>query len=255
MIRLIFFALFSLILSACDQEAAFETLVPKEESALAKELIAKLAAKDFSAVEFRLDSKVRTPDVREKLEQMVRILPTGELKSVRTVGAYTTKSSTSTTYDLTYEYEYADGWVVANAVLERRDGKVTLQSIHFSQTKESLATLNHFTFEGKGIAHYFVFALSIFIPLFIVYTLVLCSRTKIPKHKWLWLLFVAVGFVQFQFNWIDGTWGVQPLSLLLLGAGFTKAGPVAPLIFGLAFPLGAVVFLAKRRSQQRSNDA
>lgn len=255
MIRLIFFALFSLFLIACDQEAAFETLVPKEESALAKELIAKLAAKDFSAVESRLDSNLRTPDVREKLEQMVRILPTGKLESVRTIGANTTTSSTVTIYNLTYEYEYADGWAIANAILERRNGQVKLQGIHFSRTKESLSTLNRFTFEGKGIAHYIVFALSIFIPLFIVYSLVLCSRTKIPKHKWLWLLFIAAGFVQFQFNWTDGTWGVQPLSLLLLGAGYAKAGPVAPLIFRLAFPLGAVVFLAKRRLQQRSNDA
>jgi hypothetical protein len=255
MIRFIFFALFSLLLNACDQEAAFETLVPKEESAIAKELIAKLAAKDFSAVESRLDSNVRTPDVREKLEQMVRVLPTGALKSVRTVGANTTTSSTGTTYDLSYEYEYADGWVVASAVLERRDGQVTLQGIHFSPAKESLATLNRFTFEGKGIAHYIVFASSIFIPLLIVYTLVVCSRTKIPKRKWLWLLFVAVGFVQFQFNWTDGTWGVQPISFVLLGAGFAKAGSVAPWMFRLAFPLGAVVFLAKRRSLQRSNDA
>lgn len=233
----------------------FEKFVPKEESALAKELIAKLSAKDFAAVESRLDIKLRTPDVRGKLEQMARALPTGEPKSIRMVGTNTSTASAATTYNLTYEYEYPEGWVVANAVLERRDGQVTLQGIHFLPSKQSLAATNRFTFEGKGIAHYIVFALAIAIPLFVVYALVLCARTKFPKRKWLWLLFVAVGLVQFHFNWTNGAWDIQPVSFALLGAGFTQAGPVAPYIFTLAFPLGAIVFLAKRRSLLKSNDA
>jgi hypothetical protein len=252
--RYIVFALLALLLAGCDQEAMFEKFVPKEESALARELIAKLAVKDFAAVESRLDAKLRTPDVREKLEQMARALPAGEPKSVRTVGTNTSASSAATTYNLTYEYEYPEAWVVANAVLERRDGQVTLQGIHFLPSKQSLASTNRFTFEGKGFAHYVVFALAIAIPLFIVYALVVCARTKFPKRKWLWLLFVAVGFVQFQFNWTNGAWGVQPVSFALLGAGFAKTGPVAPYIFTLAFPLGAIIFLAMRRSLQKSND-
>jgi hypothetical protein len=254
MLRHIAFSLLALMLAACDQEAMFEKFVPKEESALAKELIAKLAAGDFAAVESRLDSKLKTPDVRERLQQMARALPRGEPKSVQTVGTNTNTSSAATTYNLTYEYEYQEGWVVANTVLERRDGQVTLQGIHFLPSQQSLATINRFTFEGKGVAHYIVFALAIAIPLFIVYALVVCARTKFPRRKWLWLVFVAVGLVQFQFNWTNGAWGVQPLSFALLGAGFTQSGPVAPYIFTLAFPLGAVIFLAKRYSQRRLSD-
>lgn len=253
--RYIVFVLLALLLAGCDQGAMFEKFVPKEESALARDLIAKLAAKDFAAVESRLDSKLRTSDVREKLEQMARALPAGEPKSVRTVGTNTSASGAATTYNLTYEYEYPEGWVVANAVLERRDGQVTLQGIHFLPAKQSLATTNRFTFEGKGIAHYVVFALAVAIPLFIVYALVVCARTKFPKRKWLWLLFIAVGVVQFQFNWTNGAWGIQPISFALLGAGFTQTGPVAPYIFTLAFPLGAILFLVKRRSLLKSNDA
>lgn len=251
--RYIVVALLAVLLAGCDQEAMFEKFVPKEESTLARELIAKLAAKDFAAVESRLDSSLRTPDVREKLEQIARALPAEEPKSVRTVGINTNTSGAATTYNLTYEYEYPEGWVVANAVLERRDGQVTLQGIHFLPAKQSLAATNRFTFEGKGITHYVVFALAIAIPVFIVYALVVCARAKLPKRKWLWLLFVAVGLVQFQFNWTNGAWGVQPISFALLGAGFTQSGPAAPYIFTLAFPLGAIVFLLKRRSLLNSN--
>jgi hypothetical protein len=41
---------------------------------------------------------------------------------------------------------------------------------------------------------------------------------------------------------------IQPVSLLLLGAGFSQAGPYAPLVFAVAIPVGAIVFLARRRS-------
>jgi hypothetical protein len=77
---------------------------------------------------------------------------------------------------------------------------------------------------------------------------VVCARTRLAKRKWLWLVFVALGVVQFQFNWTTGAWGIQPLAFLLLGAGYTQAGPVAPLVFTLAFPLGALVFLARRKA-------
>jgi uncharacterized membrane protein YfbV (UPF0208 family) len=243
--RLIF-ALLILLISGCSQEALLEKFIPKEESALAKELIAKLAIKDFTAVESRLDAKLRTPDIREKLNQMQQVLPPGEPKSVRTVGSQTHQFDAVTTYKLTYEYEYPDGWVLASTVLERRDGQITLQGIHFLPAKQSLAVTNRFTFEGKGRAHYIVFALAIVIPLFVIYALVLCARTNIHKRKWLWFLFIAVGLIQFQFEWTSGAWSIQPISFTLLSAAFVKAGPMAPYIFTLPLPLGAILFLVKK---------
>ncbi|MCZ8233722.1 MAG: hypothetical protein O9335_01060 [Inhella sp.] len=250
--RFIVLSLLALLLTGCSQEALFERFVPQEESALAKELIAKMAAKDFAAVESRLAGPLKTPDLREKLEQMSSLLPPEPPKSVKTVGANTSTSSAATTYNLTYEYEYPDRWIIATTVLERRDGQLILEGIHFMPSSQSLAATNAFTFKGKGIAHYTVFALAIAIPLFIVYALFVCARTKLPKRKWLWLLFVAAGVVQFQFDWTSGAWGVQPISFALLGAGFAKAGPVAPYVFTLAFPLGAIVFLLKRRSMLKA---
>lgn len=244
-----------LALSGCDQEALFEEFVPKEESILAKQLIAKLAAKDFPAIEAQLDAKLRTPDLRGKLEELARLLPEGDPKSVRTVGAHTSSMNSVTTYDLTFEYEYTNAWIIAFARLEGRDGKVTLQAIHLTPARQSLEATNRFTFAGKGLLHYVIFALAIVIPVLVIYALVLCARTTIPKRKWLWFLFIAVGLVQLQFNWATGAFGIKPISFALLGAGFVKAGPVAPYVFNLAFPLGAVIFLAKRSSFRKANAA
>lgn len=244
----------SLALAGCDQEALFETLVPKEEATLARQAIAQLAVRDYAAVESLLSPSLRTPDVRGKLEALAGLLPSAEPKGIRTVGAHTNTSNAVTTYDLTLEYDYQDAWLIANIVLERRDGKVTLQGMHFTPRTMSLEAENAFTLSGRSALHYAVLAAAIAIPLFIVYVFVVCIRTRIPKRKWLWLLFVAVGLVQFQFNWATGAWGVQPFGVALLGAGFAKAGPVAPYVFTLAFPLGAVLFLARRRSFARPDD-
>jgi len=114
--------------------------------------------------------------------------------------------------------------------------------------KQSLKEINKFTFIGKSIRHYIVFGLALAIPIFILYVLVLCIRTPIVKRKWLWLLFVALGFVQLSLNWSDGSYSIQPISVALLGSGFFIAGPYAPVILNVAFPLGAVIFLFRRRS-------
>ncbi|WP_295640325.1 hypothetical protein [uncultured Methylibium sp.] len=245
----------ALVLSACDQEAMFEKFVPKEEAALAKQVIFQLTARDFASVEAQLDPSLRSPDLRSKLDEMAKQVPSGEPMSIRTVGAHTNTTNSITRFDLTFEYQYKDTWLVANAVLERRDGKVVVQGIHFTPRTRSLEAENAFTLAGKSALHYAVLALAVAIPLLVVYALIVCVRTKVPKRKWLWLLFVAVGLVQFQFNWTTGAWGIQPLSFALLGAGFFKAGPVAPYIFTLAFPLGALVFLKKRRSYAQRVDA
>jgi len=241
------------LLAGCDQQAMFEKFIPKEESAIAKDILSRLAAKDYVAVEKELDPSVKNTSVHAALEQMAAMFPPGEPVSINTVGANTSTVNGVTTYDLTFEHESSNAWLLTNVVLQRRDAQVTVLGLHVTPMKQSLKELNRFTFAGKGILHYIVFALAIAIPVFIVFTLVLCFRTPIAKRKWLWLLFVALGFVQFSLNWTDGTYGIQPISFALLGAGFFSAGPYAPIIFNITFPLGAIIFLFKRRSLGAAN--
>jgi hypothetical protein len=247
--------LFAMLLVGCDQQAMFEKLAPAQEVTIAKDLIAKLAERDFTSVEARLGGSLRTPDTRAKLEQIANLIPVEKPKAVRTVGANTMSMNSITTYKLTFEYGYRDQWLIVDTVLERRDDRLTLEGIHVTPAQQSLEAQNRFSFEGKGPLHYLVFAFAIAIPLFVIYTLVVCARTRITKRKWLWLLFVAVGFVQFNFNWTTGAWDLLPIAFSVLGAGFGKMGPVAPWVFTLAFPLGAVIFLVRRRSIQSAHEA
>ena len=251
MIRFFALLLAAACLSGCDSSALFDSLVPKEESKIAQDVVAKVAARDFAAIDAAMDPAQRPPNLQEALEKMAVMVPAGTPKSVKVVGTNTMRSSAATTYHLTYEYEYPSGWLVAAVLLERRDDKLLLQGINFVPRTQSLESENSFTFAGKGPLHYVVLVLAVAIPLFVIYALVLCFRTRFAKRKWLWVLFVGVGLMQFNFNWASGAWNVQPVSFVLLGLGVVKSGPVAPWVVTLGVPFGAIIFLIRRRELQR----
>jgi hypothetical protein len=116
---------------------------------------------------------------------------------------------------------------------------------HVNPIPKSLQELNAFTFDNKSIVHYSIFGFTIIIPLFIIFSLIQCIRTKI-KRKWLWLLFILIGIGQITLNWTDGNVGFNPLSIQLLGAGVLKASMFAPWTFTVSIPLGAIWFTIKR---------
>ena len=244
-----------LTLTACDQQAALESFVPQAESAQARKFLAQLAARDFDAVEAQLDSSLQSPDVSAKLKEVAAQIPRGEPKSITTIGAHTYKVSRNTTYSLTYDYEYAESWLVANVVLEKVGETVTVSGVHVTPTPQSQKSLNEFRFTNKGVLHYVFLTLAILIPVFCVATIIACKRTKIHKRKWLWYIFIGLGFVQVSLNWTTGQTNVVPLSFLLLGAGFNQAGPHAPLILTFAVPVGAIVFWLRRKTLPQVSDA
>jgi hypothetical protein len=244
-----------LTLVGCDREALFEKFIPKDEEAIAKELIVKLSMRDYTAVEAQMDKSLRSSEIRSKLERIAELIPAEVPENTRTIGAVTNQVNGVTDYSLTFEHEYKDVWLVTNVVMRRSNDALTVTGIHVTPRKQSLETENAFSFIGKSWLHYVVFGLAVAVPLFIIYAIATCARTKVAKRKWLWLLFIALGMFQLQLNWTTGAWNIQPLYFLLLGAGFTKAAPAAPLILSVAFPLGALLFLLKNRSQRHADNA
>ncbi|MBP1689204.1 MAG: hypothetical protein H6Q33_5347 [Deltaproteobacteria bacterium] len=244
------------VLMGCDQQAVLDKFAPEVETKFARHVVDLFAAKNFSAIEAELAPELRQPDARSKFDEMARILPEAAPISVKTVGAHTLKAQDRDTYRLTFEYAYPDSkWVLVSTVLERRGGKLLLAGVHFQPLTQSLETQNRFTFEGKSPLHYVVLALAILVPLFVLYTLVICARTQHLKRKWLWLIFILLGVVQLSLNWTTGAWEVQVLSVLLFGAGFWHAGPSAPIIIKIAVPLGAIVFLLRQRGRRKAAEA
>ena len=105
-----------------------------------------------------------------------------------------------------------------------------------------------FSLRGQSNWHYIFFAAVIIVPGLILCTLIICALTPLPKKKWLWILFISVGFIRFKLNWVTGDIVFTPLSMMVLGAGYMTESPFAPIWLIVTLPIGAVVFLIKRRT-------
>nr|MDP9126725.1 hypothetical protein [Pseudomonadota bacterium] len=145
------------------------------------------------------------------------------------------------------EYEFPKKWVAGTVMLLEKDKVETIGGISAYALPDSLENLNKFRLSGKPMTSYVMLALTCIVPVFVLYVLVLCAKTPIPKRKWLWVLFVLLGFVTFQLNWTDGSLRVVPLSFQLFAAGVSSPGPYSPTILSLSIPLGAIVFLLRRK--------
>lgn len=240
----------TLLLAACDQQALIDRIVPKAEVEVAQKFVAQVAAREFDPVIAALAPQYKTPAVTDSLKQMADLWPAGAPVKVTTVGSQTVTSGDQTRYNFTFEYQFASSWVLVTTELQRQGDVLSLNGIHFTPRTQSMAAESAFSFAGKGPLHYVFLVLAAAIPLFVLYVFVLCIRTRGITRKWLWLLFIAMGLVQFQFNWATGLVSVKLLSFLLLGAGFMK--PLyGPLVLTIAVPVGAIVFLLRRHTLQR----
>ena len=237
-----------LFAGACDQQEMFERLIPREDVEYSKRVFRAIQARDFAAVESVLNPNIKDGMVRAQLEQVADVFPRESPREVRVIAAQTNIVGETTYVNLTLEYEFASRWVLGNLVLEKRPGQNIVNGVHVEQAPDSQQRLNRFSLGGKSGLHYVVLGWAVTAPLFIVAVMVVAIRTPMARAKWLWAIFILFGVCQVSLNWTTGQVGVNPISVALFASGFAKAGPYAPVIISSSFPLGAAVFLWKRRA-------
>ncbi len=228
-------------------------MAPDDDEALAKECFEAIRAGEFKTVIDQLDPQLQTTGVESNLTQVASILDHGEPLSLELVGCNVFSNPDKKRSFLTYQYQFTNAWVIAAITIDTIGGVKRVLSVNVNPIPKSLGELNAFTLSGKGILHYVLLVLAIIVPIFIIWTLVLCIRTKIRK-KWLWLIFIILGIFQIKLNWTTGQMGIQPLAVQLFGAGFSKMGLFAPWILSVAIPIGAIVFLIKRKKLRVIDD-
>lgn len=230
----------------------------REEVQFSKQFIALVQEQDFSAIEARLNPQTNTPDAKSVISQLATAYLNEKPQDIAVTGYHvfstTGAEGSLERYDVTLEYQLPTKWLLAEIVLDRRDGKLTVAGFHIYPLPESLEVTNRFTLRDKPITDYVVLAIAIFDPILIVYTLVLCWRTPILKRKWLWIIFVLLGVVQFTVNWTTGALTVNLVSIQLLGAGFFRGSVYAPVFLSVSVPVGAIVFLIRRHRWLRRAD-
>ena len=240
----------AVLLAGCDQKAFLQKLVPKDDDAFARRFLDAVRTGDYAAADQMLVASLRSAKSESGLREINHVLAHGEPVSIEIIGCnlFTNASSqgTTRTTNLSYQIHFPDAWAAGNIAVGHQGDATAIVDSHFQSIPDSLEVLNRFTFAGKSVVHYLVFALCVAIPLLILIALLVCIRSRI-RRKWLWIIFILLGFVQFRFDWSSGHFDVQPLSFALLGASCFRPSPFAPWILGFAIPVGAVLFLLLRR--------
>ncbi|MBN1359802.1 MAG: hypothetical protein JW993_04385 [Sedimentisphaerales bacterium] len=235
-----------LAVAGCGTKGIREWITPREDDALAREVIAALLREDYGFVIERMDNDVLgdTPEI--PLRQLYDHIDHAPIRSLELVGCTILSTSTRRRSDLTYQLEFPGSWYVAGLVVVTEAGRGQVAGFHLQRLPASLAEINRFTVKGKTAAHHGVLLAAFGVSVLVLYALVQCVRTRI-KRKWLWLLFILTGIGTVTLNWTTGQLGYKSLSVLVLGAGFGRSGPYSPWTISFAFPLGALLFLRKRR--------
>jgi hypothetical protein len=215
-----------------------------QDQATARAYLDQIHARDFSAVERDIDPSLQTPGLRDMLEKMAGLPPVGEPTSVKIVGAQRTQMPGEVTVNTTFEYEFAGRWFIENLAIKTKNGTKTIVGLHVSPEKASLEALNHFTLSGKSAAQYAALTSAIVAALLTIYAAGRCIGTKNLKRKWLWIIFILVGFGAWSTDWTSGEIGFNLLSLQLLSAGASSQF-YGPWIITAGLPVGAILFLLR----------
>lgn len=239
------------LITGCGQTSMMTAMTPSADEQVAKNYIDLLRQHKFEQIESDIDPGIRTPELHETLSKMAASIPAQAPISVKVVGANTFSSPGLYKSNITFEYQFPDKWLLAKVVVQKKDGVSTIVGFNVNGLSDSLENLNSFGLLGKSALQYAVLVGMIVASLFSLYALVLCARTKIPKRKWLWIIFILFGIGKCTVNWTTGQWGFTPLSVQLFSAG-AFAPFYGAWALSVSLPLGAIGFMLRRQSFDRA---
>ena len=244
----LFGIVFCTFLIGCDQATLMRKFTPPEDATVARDYVDLLIQGKFEQIENGLDPSIVDSGIRGTLAKMSAMFPTERAKSIKVVGANIFHGAEYSETNITLEYEFPSKWLLASVVIRKKGVSPTITGLHVEPLSDSLEHINSFTLKDKSVLQYLVLLMAIVLPLFTIYVLVLCVRTRPLKRKWLWIIFVLVGLVQFSVNWTTGEWHVTPLAFRI-PCGFAGHPLYGPWTVAAYLPLGAILFLRERKKK------
>ncbi|MBO0695369.1 MAG: hypothetical protein J2P56_04615, partial [Verrucomicrobia bacterium] len=245
--------LISLLFAACvDEKAMIQKFAPKDDDDVARNFIDLIRQGRYDEVKPMLDRAVQAKADAATLDQLHQVVNHGDPIAVELVGANVNffkawdASASKRQTNLTYQLQFHDAWAVAVFAIETDSTGRHISGANFQALPDSLQVLNQFTFKNKPAIHYLFFFASLLIPLFIIATIIVCLRSGV-RRRWLWIIFILFGMMQFQLNWTTNQMAFQPISVMLLGASFFRASSYSPVVLSFGIPVGAIIFLIFRR--------
>jgi hypothetical protein len=224
-------------------------VAPQEEQTVATNFLTHLRSRDILQARTMLDPTV-THATDENLANYGAQLRPGAKATIKLVSYQTEEGPERNQSELIYEIDFGDASCFATVVLNRSTTPLTVLAL---QVSEQGKELHAFTLKNLKPRQIIFLSAWILILLTVLYALVRCLQTKM-KDKWMWLLFIFFGLCSVTINWTTLALGFEPLRMLPLGVGIGRMDITQPWVLGVAVPLGAIVFLAKRTHLQLEPD-
>lgn len=238
------------VLTACSQSEVMEKVANPEKVKVATDYIAWLKAGDLEKLAGELDPKLRNDKELEQLRTMRAMIPAGAPTSTELVGYHWRTvhaiAGSETTYSVTHQFRHGDQWLIVFLNWRESAGEPRrITALRVVPLEKSLQEINALSFQNADPLHYAFLAGVVAMPVFVLVTLVACLRTKIPKRKWLWVIFVLLGFVQLTLNWTTGETLLRPFFVQLFAAG-ASSQLYSPWMLTISVPVGAILFWIRR---------
>lgn len=243
-----------MVLAGCGLPVSPETFNASPEAVTLRSIVQRLVAKDFASIENQLDPALSGKNMRPELEQVAALLPPDPISKVEAV-AWNTVLFTGQPRHTKVVAEYTFGqkqWMVISAELTGQANAYRIYNFNVEPLSAPLSQINAFTLVGKSMTHYIFLIAAVLAVAVSLVAFVQCVRTKGLRRKWLWLLFIALGFVTFTVNWSNGAVHINPFAVNLFSAGVLRMGWLGPWMVTFGLPIGAVWFLLRKRSLRNS---
>lgn len=229
-------------------------LVPKQEALFAQDYLQNLKDRNFDytanyfsdTLKQELEGQTES-EVTATLEASADAFPAGKLRSTELMGSEVNSINGVWYANFLFEYQSDQGWATAEIYIHRKEGSLLVDGFQIFPQVASLRERNAFKFWGQSPFHYLVLAAFCLVPMFIIFSLIVCIRTPIRKLKWLWILFILLGVSPITLSWATGFWEWSLLRVQLLGIVFSAGGEYNSTAFSVGIPLGAIAFWYKRK--------
>lgn len=232
--------------------------ISKNDRDFSERFVALLKAKEFDQIESLLDPRIKTSTLRDTMERAAGLFPADDPTDVQLINWYQVfvkpvSGANSEHLSVEFQYQFKSTWLLVDMGFSKENSQILIDQFNISPLPDSLANINRFSLWGKDPAFYAFLGLAVLVPLFIAFTAILCAVTPMKRRKWLWLLFILLGFGQLSLNWTNGSLYGNLAFIQFLGGGWSQGGLYGPVFVHLSLPVGAIIFLIHRRRLDRRN--
>lgn len=284
-LKRLFFAtvIFLLVLVGCGSQesirSAIKEQLPEDAETFTREFITLVREGRTEEYEQRIGEPLKTSEGLQSIRMLQGLLRAGDVKTSEIINfrKAVSFSGNLTRYSLEYHVQYkvpdisavkadSEPWtdlikgdeqdhVLHQIITITADEGPTRHSVvgfYVKMIPASVKEIHSLSLEKMDISRQAFLTFWILVPLFSLYTAVLCLRSKV-SWKLLWFLFIILGVGQLTLNFTTGQLMTRPFSIQLLGASFFRMGVYGPWLFSVSWPLGAVLFYFRRNKMKKGS--